>query len=172
MRSGRTVLALALAVLVLAVGVGLAVRGVGRPADPQAAARTSFPDLEPGADEPTLPALATLSPAPGAVVQAEGPFDDRFRLERLAFDGTAVTGMVVVTSDVSELLELEVLAGFYGRDGTLLETARDVHHLDESSTEPAHEGPPAEDHRFRIRVPDGAEGAVAVAVGVPVLVNE
>jgi hypothetical protein len=171
-RRSRRVLLVALAVLVLVVGVGLLVRGAGQPADPRAAARTSFPDLEPGGDEPTLPALATLSPAPGAVVQGAGPFDDRFRLERLAFDGAAVTGTVTVTSDVSELLELEVLAGFYDRDGALVGTAREVHHLDESTADPAHEGPPDETYRFRIRVPSDADGVVAAAVGVPVLVNE
>lgn len=172
MRSRRTALALALAVLVLLVGVALLVRGTGRPADSRAAARTSFPDLEPGADEPTLPALATLSPRPGTVVQAEGPFDDRFRLERLAFDGTAVTGTVVITSEVSALLDLEVLAGFYGRDGALLGTARDVYHLDESTAAPGAEGLPAQGYRFRIRVPADARSAVAVGVGVPVLVTE
>jgi hypothetical protein len=159
-------------VLLVGVAAALLLGGRGDAADPQAAARTSFPDLTPATAEPTLPGLATLSPAPGSVAQVAGPFDDRFRLEGLGFDGRAVTGTVAVTSDVSDLLELEVLAGFYDRDGTLLGTAREVHHLDESTVAPDHEGPPDEDYRFQIKVPDQVRGAVAAAVGVPVLVNE
>lgn len=162
----------AAAVLVLGVALALLLDGRGEPADPQAAARTSFPDLTPATGEPTLPGLATASPAPGSVAQVPGPFDDRFRLERLVFDDRAVTGTVVVTSDVSDLLELEVLAGFYDREGTLVGTAREVHHLDESTVAPDHEGPPDEDYAFEIAVPAGVDGAVAAAVGVPVLVNE
>lgn len=162
----------AAAVLAVGVLVALLLAGRGQPAEPRAAARTSFPGLTPATSEPTLPGLATASPAAGAVAQVPGPFDDRFRLERLAFDGGSVTGTVVITSDVSDLLELEVLAGFYDRDGALVGTARAVHHLDESTVAPDHEGPPDEDHAFEIAVPDGSDGAVAAAVGVPVLVNE
>jgi len=162
----------AAAVLLVGVAAVLLLGGRGGATDPQAAARTSFPDLVPATGEPTLPGLAALSPAPGSAAQVPGPFDDRFRLEGLAFDGTAVTGTVVVTSDVSDLLELEVLAGFYDRDGTLVGTAREVHHLDESTVAPDHVGPPEEDYRFEIAVPEEVDGAVAAAVGVPVLVNE
>ena len=162
----------AVALLVLGAAVALLLGGRGEPADPQAAARTSFPGLTPATGEPTLPGLATASPAPGSVAQVPGPFDDRFRLQGLVFDGRAVTGTVAVTSDVSDLLELEVLAGFYDRDGTLVGTAREVHHLDESTAAPDHEGPPDEDYAFEIGVPAEVEGAVAAAVGVPVLVNE
>jgi hypothetical protein len=162
----------AAALLLLGVAVALLLGGRGEPADPQAAARTSFPGLTPATGEPTLPGLATASPAPGTVAQVPGPFDDRFRLQGLVFDGRAVTGTVAVTSDVSDLLELEVLAGFYDREGTLVGTAREVHHLDESTVAPDHEGPPELDYRFEIAVPDEADGAVAAAVGVPVLVNE
>jgi len=141
--------------------------------DPQAAVQTSLPGLEPATAEPTLPGLATLAPDPGTVVQAAGPFDDRFRFERLRFGDGQVSGAVAVTSDVSELLELEVLAGFYDRDGSLVGTGRYVHHLDEATTDPGHEGAPAETHPFTVAVPDElADRAVAAAVGVPVLVNE
>jgi len=160
------------ALLVVGVGVAVLVGGPADPTDPASTARTTFPDLVPATSEPTLPALETLAPAPGTVVQAPGPFDDRFRLRGLTFASAAVSGSVEVTSDVSDLLELEVLAGFYDRDGVLLATARAVHHLDESTAAPGQEGPPEETYRFRIRVPADAEGAVSAAVGVPVLVNE
>ncbi|MBC7441019.1 MAG: hypothetical protein H7311_00585, partial [Ramlibacter sp.] len=91
-------------------------------------------------------------------------------LEGLAFDGAAVTGAVLVTSDVSDVLELQVLAGFYDAQGTLLGTDRFVHHLVEDGT---HVGTPEERETFRIEVPAAlAAQAVSVALGVPVLVNE
>ncbi len=140
-------------------------------AQPAVTVMTSFPDLTPATGEPTLPSLVALKPAPGAVVQASGPFDDRFELGDLAFDGTTVSGRVTITSDVSDLLELEVVAGFYGADGTLLGTGRYVHHATEDGN--AHSGPPSESEAIEIAVPTDLDGeAVSVGVGVPVLVNE
>lgn len=99
-----------------------------------------------------------------------GPFDDRFVLEDLTFDGGAVSGAVRVTSDVSDVLDLEVLAGFYDADGVLVGNGRFVHHLSEDS---AHAEPPEERQEFTIAVPGDVSGrAVAVSIGVPVLVNE
>jgi hypothetical protein len=146
----------------------------GASRDPQAAARTSFPDLAPATGEPVLPSLATLSPPAGEVVQAEGPFDDRFYLQDLRLDDAKLTGTATITSDVSEILEFEALAGFYDREGQLRGTARHVYHLDESTSDHAHdEGTPDESHPFTIEVPeDLADIAVSAAVGVPVLVNE
>ncbi|MBC7723951.1 MAG: hypothetical protein H7146_04265, partial [Burkholderiaceae bacterium] len=87
----------------------------------------------------------------------------------LSFDGATVSGAVRITSDVSDLLELEVVAGFYDVDGTLLGTDRFVHHLGDE----VHDGPPVESEAFTIAVPAPLAGRVgAVAVGVPVLVNE
>src|SRR3954452_16093210 len=51
-----------------------------------AAARTSFPGLRPAAAEPSIAGLDQLSPAPGSVVQAPGPFDDRLQLDGLTLD--------------------------------------------------------------------------------------
>jgi len=138
--------------------------------DSAAAARTSFPDLRPAAGEPDLPSLASLHPDPGTAVPVSGPFDDRLVLSDLAFDGDAVRGSVQVTSDVSDLLDLQALAGFYDARGRLVGTGRFDHHLDESVTGHAeHTGP----EQFVIPVPAELRGtAVAAAVGVPVLVNE
>ena len=76
-----------------------------------------------------------------------------------------------VTSDVSDLLDLQVLAGFYDHDGALLGTGRFVHHLEQGHDDQA--GTPVEQQAFRIDVPADLRGrAVSAAVTVPVLVNE
>jgi hypothetical protein len=141
---------------------------------PAAAVRTTFPGLLPAAAEPQLPGLDQLSPAPGTVVQAPGPFDDRLALDSLTFDSSGVHGSALVVSDVSDILEFEALAGFYDEAGRLLGTGRFVYHLDESAIDPAeHSGPPNELEEFSIPLPAGLGGrAVSAAVGVPVLVNE
>jgi len=170
----RLVVLVAVVVVLLATGAWWWSGGGRSGADPQSAARTALPDLTPASGPPTLESLETVAPAPGQVVQAAGPFDDRFRLSGLRFDGRTLTGTATVTSDVSEILELEAVAGFYDRDGRLLGTARDVYHLDESAGGHAeHEGTPDERHPIRITVPAPLRGqAVAAAVGIPVLVNE
>lgn len=157
--------------LVAAIAIGASIGAQGVSAQPTVTVMTSFPDLTPATGEPTLPSLAELHPKPGAVVQAGGPFDDRFELGALAFDGATLSGTVTITSDVSEVLDLEVVAGFYDSDGTLLGTSRYVHHAADDPD--AHSGPPAESEAFQIPVPAGlAQQPVAVGVGVPVLVNE
>ena len=138
-------------------------------AEPTAVVRTAFPDLEAPEGEPELESIADARPAPGEVVQAEGPFDQRIVLEDLVFDGTGVSGEVVVTSDISELLALQVLAGFYDEQGNLLGTDRFDHEPDAGHTH----GGPSEPEEFAIMVPpEFADRAVSAAVGVPVLVNE
>lgn len=160
-------------VVVGAVGIWMTVEANSDPPDPVAAARTSFPDLEHASAEPTLPSLNIMHPIPGKVVEAAGPFDDRFHFERLRFDGTTVSGTADITSDVSELLEFEALAGFYDRTGALVGTARYVHHLDATHSDHAPEENADQAHAFEIRVPQQLKGvAVAAAVGVPILVNE
>ncbi|WP_344114135.1 hypothetical protein, partial [Nocardioides humi] len=133
---------------------------------------TSFPDLPAPTGEPDLPGIATAAPgAPGAVGRIPGPFDDRFRLGEVTFDGEHVVGSIEITSDVSDLLELQVLAGFYDASGTLIGRGRFTHHLDEGAHH--EEGPPSEHETFTIAVPRKLRGtAVTAAVGVPVLVNE
>ena len=172
-RTHLVVATLVLAGVVAAFGLS---RGAApaQPASPAAAARTSFPGLQPAAAEPELPGLAALHPAPGQVVQAPGPFDDRFVLSDLVLDGAALHGAATITSDVSDVLEFEALAGFYDQQGLLVGTGRFVYHLDESVPHgEAHTGPPSELQTFTIEVPAEAQGqAVSAAIGVPVLVNE
>ena len=159
-----------------ALGIGIFVlsptvdRSAGRSSS-AAAVQVSFPGLVAPTDEPQLAGLDRLRPAPGQVLRADGPFDDRFALDDTGFDGTAVTGTVRVTSDVSAVLELEVVAGFYDATGDLLGTGRFVHHLVE--TDAGHAPTPEEHIEFTVSVPAALAGqAVAAAVGVPVLVNE
>ncbi len=138
------------------------------PAGP--AARTSFPGLEPASGEPMLAGVRDGAPAAGRVGRLDGPFDDRFTWGRLALRDDAVTGSLRITSDVSDVLELQVLVAFYDASGDLLGVRRWTHHATE---EHAHTGPPSETERFRVVVPARMrDEARSAAVGVPVLVNE
>jgi hypothetical protein len=166
--------------VVLGLAGAIAIIGLSRMSNPAssvapvAAARTSLPGLEPAASEPDLPGLAGLHPTNGQVLQASGPFDDRFVLSDLRLDGEGLHGSAEIVSDVSDVLEFEALAGFYDAQGDLLGTGRFVYHLDEGDpTTEAHAGPPSELQSFTIAVPAEAQGrAVAAVVGVPALVNE
>lgn len=141
-------------------------------ASPTETIPTSFPDLAAPTGDPELEGLRTASPAPGTVAHLRGPFDDRFTLSRLSFTGPAVAGRIDVTSDVSDILDLQVLAGFYDGRGHYLGENRFTYHLDEGAPHEA-EGPPSELMSWRIRVPDRFTGqARSAAVGVTVLVNE
>ncbi|MFC8501756.1 hypothetical protein ACFUC1_05320 [Pedococcus sp. NPDC057267] len=140
-----------------------------------AVARTSFPGLVAASAEPRLASLGRLTPAKGQVVQAPGPFDERFSMRDLTFNGSSVSGSATITSDVSDILELEALAGFYDADGHLVGTARFTYHHDESAGHPDLSAghTPNELEKFSIAVPANVRGdAVAAAVGVSVLVNE
>jgi hypothetical protein len=152
-------------------GVGAAAGTAPSPSAPPFAVATTLPGLAAPTGEPQLASIRALHPKPGSLVQASGPFDDRFTLESLAFDGKTATGTVTVTSDVSAVLELEVLVGFYDAEGTLLGTNRFVHHLTDDGNDA--EGHPAEDLRFSVAVPtEIVDRASSIGVGVPVLVNE
>lgn len=179
MHTNRTLLTLAAIVATATVGAGATwtlmnpteAEVTSAVVDPSSAARTSFPGLRPPHGEPTLADLHTAAAVPGTVTQLRGPFDDRFELRRMALEGHVVTGSLEITSDVSDLLELQVLAGFYDRHGSLLGTGRFVHHLEEDGHR--HAGPPRETEHFEITAPPRIRDRVAAAaVGVPVLVNE
>lgn len=130
--------------------------------------QTSFTDLPTPSGDPQLDGLSTAHPAAGAVEWVKGPFDDRFRISHARFDGSALRGEVDVTSDVSTLLELQVLAGFYDARGHYLGEGRWTLHSDDHDL-----GHPDESVDFVVRVPKAYAGkAAAVTAGVPVLVNE
>lgn len=141
--------------------------------DPTTVAQTDLPGLEPATGEPELAGIDTATPAPGEVLQVAGPFDDRFTTDHLAVSEGAVSGRLLITSDVSEVLELQVLAGFYDAHGRFLGTGRAVYHLDEAAYHPEDAGPPSELQEFHVVAPQRYADEVAAATfGVPVLVNE
>ncbi|GGK95856.1 hypothetical protein GCM10007382_15130 [Salinibacterium xinjiangense] len=135
-------------------------------------AKTEFPGLTAPTGDPQLLSIARLAPDAGTVQLAEGPFDDRFEVNDLAFDGATVSGSILVTSDVSEVINLEVLAGFYDSAGALIGEGRFVLESEHGTTDDASKIPD-ETVAFRIDVPAAIAGqASSAAVGVPVLVNE
>lgn len=140
-----------------------------------ASQQTSVPAAAPTSSPSPMPGLQTARPTQGQVVLVEGPFNDRFHIDGLAFDGARVTGTVVVTSDVSEIIDLQVQVGFHDAQGELLGTAGFDHH-GHGHDESEHATHSPEDHpsvAFGIAVPaDLAGKAVSASVGVPVLVNE
>ncbi|GHG55718.1 hypothetical protein GCM10012320_27750 [Sinomonas cellulolyticus] len=156
----------------LLAGCSAAPAATSGPAPQPVSVQTQLPGLAAPTGEPDLPSLKATRPQPGQAVRADGAFDDRFEIDGLAFDGEAAAGAVRITSDVSDLLELVVVAGFYDRDGKLLTTARFEHHVDGDAGH-QHAGPPSESEEFRIPVPAEFAGrAESAAVGAPVLVNE
>ena len=173
----RLILGISAVVAAGAVALGFVAFGVAtapadaNPAPAAAVVMTEFPGLVAASGAPEVPSMATMHPLAGSVVEAPGPFDERFEFESLAFDGATVTGAVLITSDVSDLLELEVVAGFYDAAGALIGTDRFVHHLGDEGHSTG--GSPVEVEDFAVAVPAELAGSVAsVAVGVPVLVNE
>ena len=139
--------------------------GLQRPAaagqDPPSGARTVLPGQIAATGEPTLPGFDTARPPAGTVARVAGPFDDRYTWSGLRLGGGRVRGDLTVTSDVSDLLELEVLVGFYDVAG---------HHTLHQDTGG---GVPKESIRVVVAVPHSlGTDSVAAAVGVPVLVNE
>ena len=155
----------------IGVSVPLAVAAQdGQPARSTRRAYTvpsSLPGLSssPKADVIAL-ALPGLHPARSRVDRVTGPFDERFTLTGLALRGDVVSGALTVTSDVSEIIDLQVLVGFYDAAGHFLGSATyEKHGEDVSDTE--------EHVAFRVSPPPAVAGRVAsAAVGVPVLVNE
>lgn len=171
----RTAVAACAAAALVGGGVTWALVAPGSSADPTpvaepSAARTSFAGLAPADGEPTLPGLGSAAPAPGRVGQVAGPFDDRFTLSSLTLADGRVSGTLRVTSDVSDLLELQVLVAYYDAAGDLLGVRRSTHHATGGHD---HSGPPSEVERFAVAAPARFRDEVSsAAVGVPVLVNE
>lgn len=179
-RSPRLLLVLATGLLTLPL-VGCGAGTADTPPEPSSAIATSFPGLTAASGEPTPSSMMTIRPAAGSVQQAPGPFDNRFTFQDLRLGKDAVTGTVTVTSDISELLELQVVAGFHDASGKLLGTARFTHHLDGTHDHGGGEvekpPTPGVEHfhseEFTIKVPGELRAkAVSASVSVPVLVNE
>ncbi|MDO7868915.1 hypothetical protein [Nocardioides jiangxiensis] len=165
-------LATTVLVLALATGATACSSADGAPEETTPTVQTSFPGLPAPSGEPDLAGLREAHPAHGTLAWVAGRFDDRFATHHLRFDGRAASGELDVTSDVSEILELQVLAAFYDAKGAYLGEGRWTEHTVEEEEAP-HSGSPDERVRFTVRVPAAYAGkAVAAAAGVTVLVNE
>ncbi|MBG6106845.1 hypothetical protein [Frigoribacterium sp. CG_9.8] len=171
------VIAIAAAAVVIAGSIAIGVTTMSRSDAttplPTNAVKMTLPGLAAASGAPELTSIRLLHPRPGEVRQAAGPFDDRLALDGLAFDGTTVRGSLRVTSDVSAVLDLEVIAGFYDAGGAFLGIERFVYHaVHDGPTDPV-TGTPVESIPFQATVPAEFAGRTASAsVGVPVLVNE
>lgn len=137
---------------------------------PAVAGQTGTPSQRPGPLPP--PPLASLSPVPpaGTVRQGPGPFDDRFTMTP-QLEPTGAAADITVTSDVSELIVLELQADFYDGAGLLLGTAKTTHqekHGDGEDHADSDDGV-----HLTVTAEPAYRGRVASAVvSVPVLVNE
>ncbi|MFT3968747.1 MAG: hypothetical protein QM695_00325 [Micropruina sp.] len=110
-----------------------------------ASQQVSVSAAAPTSSQSPMPGLQTARPPQGQAVLVDGPFNDRFHIDGLAFDGARVTGTVVVTSDVSEIIDLQVQVGFHDASGALLGTASFDHH-GQGHDESEHASHSPEDH--------------------------
>ncbi len=135
------------------------------PRDPGPVIATALPGLVAPTDDPVLTGFASARPRAHTVAQVSGPFDDRFTLTRTRLVRGTASGVVTVTSDVSEVIDLQVQVGFYDAAGHLLGTGAWDKHGEGAR--------PDEVVRFSVTAPSSYRSrVVAAAVGVPVLVNE
>ncbi|MFE6845408.1 hypothetical protein [Streptomyces sp. NPDC057686] len=148
--------------------------GAGRPAG------SAAPVAMPAPSGAAAPAAVLAPPAePGEIRVDPGPFTDRVQLTALTLGPTGkpgVTGHLAVTSDVSDVLGLELRAAYYDAAGRLLGSGT-FHYQEEGADAPApdhHEGPRAAGEGIDFTVPaEGLSGTPSSAVlSLPVLVNE
>ncbi|WP_406343782.1 hypothetical protein [Streptomyces sp. NBC_00648] len=147
-------------------------------AEQAAAPAVTFPAPS-GAPAPA----ATLAkvPAKGEVRLEQGPFTDRVRITKLTLsEKPSVTGHFAITSDVSDVLALEVRAAFYDERGHLVGTGSFQYAEEGEAGEAAHgaaghAAPRAEgagiDFTAVPKAPLTGKATSAV-LSVPVLVNE
>ncbi|MFD0569313.1 hypothetical protein ACFQ0T_08580 [Kitasatospora gansuensis] len=108
--------AAALAALALTLAVGCSGPSEDEPVPTAPVSALALPAPR----EAPAPAAVLGSPAAAGEVRLEqGPFTDRLTFTGLRLDpkATAVTGHLAITSDVSDLLALEVRAAFYDASG-------------------------------------------------------
>ncbi|RKE20477.1 hypothetical protein [Streptomyces sp. TLI_171] len=171
--TSRTRTACALGALALAAALLTGCTGTGDAPEPDAPSVS--PVALPAPRQAPAPAAVLATPvATGEVRVENGPFTDRIRLTGLALTATpAVTGHLTVTSDVSDVLALEVHAAYYDAAGHLLGTGTFQYQEEEAATG-QHAGPRAAGEGIDLTVPaDHLTGTPTGAVlTVPVLVNE
>ncbi|MFF4760532.1 hypothetical protein [Streptomyces sp. NPDC001292] len=151
--------------------------GADHPGDPKPRASAAAAAL-PAPRSAPAPA-PTLSPAPdkGEVRIEDGPFTDRVRLTDLTLTNKpAVTGHVTITSDVSDVLALELRAAYYDSRGRLLGTGTFEYQEEgeDAQGNEHHDGPRAAGDGIDFTLPAKhlAGTPAAAVVSIPVLVNE
>ncbi|MER7172983.1 hypothetical protein [Streptomyces mesophilus] len=154
-----------------ALSAGCATDGREPAARPAASpvAALSFPSPS---QAPAPPATVEPPLAPDEVRVEEGPFTDRVRFTGLALtDRCSVRGRLIITSDTSQVLALEVRAAFYDAKGRLLSTA--AFRAGGGHVHGGHEAAEGEEGiGFTVTAPKGRDKVSGVVVSVPVLVNE
>ncbi|MEU6931404.1 hypothetical protein [Streptomyces sp. NPDC046374] len=180
-RTSAATVALIAAVAALAslTGCGASGDGTGTDGVRPAAAASSAPPPSASLPAPrTAPAPApTLATRPeqGDVRVEDGPFTDRVRFTRLALlDRRAVAGHLAVTSDVSDVIALEVRAAFYGADGRLLGSGVFTYGEEHEGEKGGHHARRAAGAGIDFSVSAKNLGGMPVAavLSIPVLVNE
>ncbi|MFB8000758.1 hypothetical protein [Nocardia sp. NPDC056000] len=122
------------------------------------------------AAKPAVAPAASITAGPGEVRLEPGPFTDRIQLTGTRLDGTTVHGRLAITTDVSDVLALEVQAAFYDAAGKLVGTGH-FEHADEEAMGGGTHIPHDDGIDFTIPAPAGAAVSAAV-LSIPVLVNE
>ncbi|MFI1916647.1 hypothetical protein [Nocardia sp. NPDC020380] len=120
---------------------------------------------------PVAAPAASVAAGPGEIRLAPGPFTDRVAVTATRLDGPTVRGKLAVTTEVSEILALEVHAAFYDSTGNLLGTAI-FQHSDEGHAAAGPHTPHDDGLDFEITAPPATATVSAAVLSIPVLVNE
>lgn len=137
-----------------------------RAADPPKPTIVSAADAT-GEGVPKPARKLTSVPRPGTVTLADGPFNDKLRIDALKLrrgSRPQVTGRMLTVSDVSEVLALTIDVAFYDRRGSLVATGRLAQQeveefFDRSLT-------------FRVRASEPAADVATAVLSVPEYVPE
>ncbi|MFF2659977.1 hypothetical protein ACFVUH_21760 [Kitasatospora sp. NPDC058032] len=163
-----------LAALALGLLTGCSGGGGGADASPASPAAPSTLAL-PAPKQAAAPAAVLATPAASGEVQVqEGPFTDRVKLTGLTLSkGSTVGGHLTVTSDISDVLVLEIGAAFYDDGGRLVGTGA-FHYQEEEPATGGHDGPRAAGEGIDFTaVAEKLTGTpVSAVLSIPVLVNE
>lgn len=120
-------------------------------------------------DTAAAPKQLAQLPTPGTVTVVQGPFSDRISLTDVRLTRRTVETTLKVTSDVSELIDLELSAAFYDASGHLLGVARTTY----AEGDGGDGKPQAETAGVPLTVVwKGAGTPTSARLSVPVLVNE
>ncbi|GGU00974.1 hypothetical protein [Streptomyces violascens] len=175
MRLSRITAPAVLAALALAL-VTACGGGPGSGGDRAEDAPSPVPSVSFAAPKQAAAPAAYRKLAKGEVHLEQGPFTDRVKVTGGALAAAStVTGHLAATSDVSELIALELSAAYYDADGKLLGTgsfryAEEGHDDHKGAHTPAAEGPGID---FKVQPEAPLSGTPASAVlSIPVLVNE